>query len=170
MRYRKQPSPKIKREWLKMYYEGKRSQSDIAHTYDYPVSTVNRVLQKMELARKTRSDKGKKKSGPHIDLPDFDKLTLDGESAETQLEIFIHTLITGIQSVKKIKASQSIAYVNQLTNALKKLRSIQFAGIAKSIDAKIVINIIRRFEPHATEMRVIEIFKEEFIRLKKSNG
>lgn len=158
----------MRREWFELFYKQGWQQTMIAEKYNYPVWTVNRVLNKLSAdeGRKTRSDKGKSKPSPTLELPDFEKLALEGESTEVQIEMFINALFSAVRNTKKLKASQAILYVNQLTNALRRLRSIQFANMAKNLDLKIVHSIIRRYEPDATEMRVIEIFKEEAARVK----
>lgn len=164
-RYKPHPSTKVKREWLQLYYQQKATVKAIADDYGYPAHTVYRVLRKMKPEKDPRSDKGKPKQSPVVDI-DFDKLTLEGESPETQLEMFIQEMMRAISKTRKINVNQGIIYVNQLTNALRRLRSVQFANLAKSLDVQIVESIIRRYEPEATELRVIEIFKEESARVK----
>lgn len=152
----------MKREWIDLHFKKGISVRSIADTYGYPRSTVYRWIGKMDPHKKERSDKGKARRV--LELPDLNKLSLDGESPETQIEIMIDALMSAIS--KQIKPMQAVTYVKQLTMALKQLRSMQFASMAKDIDAKVVESIIRRYEPNATSLRVIEVFKEELARVK----
>jgi hypothetical protein len=158
-KYKSQPSTKTKREWLNLYFEDKRSVKAIADDYGYPEYTVYRVLKKMDPEKMERSDKGQTHKTPIIDV-DFDKLALEGESPETQLGMMIQESIRGISQKKKLTVGQLLLYTNQLTGALKKLRSVQFGQMAKNLDVKIVERLIRRYEPEASAMRIIEVTKE----------
>ncbi len=168
-RYKRQPSVTMKRKWLELYFEEKISPQSIADDYGYPVYTVYRVLNKMTENKEPRSDKGQTKKSPVVDI-DFDKLSLEGESAETQLEMFIQELMRAISKNDKIKISQGLTYVNQLTNAFRRLRSVQIRHLAKDFDVKIVERIIRRYEPQATDLRIIEICKEVIAEAKGEAG
>lgn len=163
--YRRQPSVDMKRKWLDLFYQQKVSVKSIADEYGYPVYTVYRVLNKMTEAKQARSDKGRKRASPVIDI-DMGVLSLQGESHETQLEMFIGELMRAIGQNRKIKVSQALVYVNQLTNAFRRLRSVQIRQLAKDFDVKLVERIIRRYEPTATDLRVIEICKEEIAKQK----
>ncbi len=167
-KYRKSPSLKIKREWIDLHFQKSVSVKSIADDYGYPVHTVYRIVNKMDPNRKERSDKGKKKTSPSIDI-DFDALTLQGESYETQVEIMIQEILKGITKRKSIRIEKVLYYTNSLMNALKKLRSIQFGQMAKSLDVKIVERIIRRYDPDVTDLRIIEVVKEVIAEIKKEN-
>lgn len=156
---KKHPSAKMKRDWLTLYYEKKVSLRSIADDYGYPYSTVWRTVSKMDPNRKVRKDKGKS-NVPDLELPDLNKLSLDGESPETQIELVINALMSVVMASKKLKPNQAITYISQLTNTLKRLRSIQFAALAKEAEPRIIETIIRMYEPTATDMRVIEVFKQ----------
>lgn len=164
-KYKKQPSVKLKKQWVELYYKKNATVKAIAADYDYPIHTVYRVLRRMDPHRKERNDKGKKRVTATLDI-DLDALSFQGESAETQLELFIQETLRAISKKKKMKAEQALHYANRLMDALKKLRGLQFANITKSLDVEIVEAIIRRYEPEATELRVIEIFKEESARIR----
>ncbi len=166
--YRKHPTINMKRDWIKLYYEQGVSVKSIADNSGYPVHTIYRVLSKMDPHRKERNDKGKPKDSPTIEV-NFDKLSLQGESYETQIELLINEILRGISSNNKIKLSQALLYANQLMNALKKLRSIQFEHIAKNIDVQIVQEIIKLYEPQATQFRIIEVFKIASAKAKARN-
>lgn len=168
-KYRKHPSLKIKREWLDLHFTKSISVKSIADDYGYPVATVYRVLEKLDPNKKERSDKGKPKKSPTISI-DLDKLAMEGESYETQLEILFQEIMNGIGAKKNLQIGKALVYANQLTNSLKKLRSVQFGQMAKNLDAKIVERIIRRYEPNATALRVIEIMKEVIAEAKAANA
>jgi hypothetical protein len=158
-KYRRSPSTATKRKWLSLYFEENISVQSIADDYGYPVATVYRVLRKMDPNKDERADKGKKRKSPTVDI-DFEKLILEGESPETQLEMFIQEMLRAISKKKSIALNSAVTYVNQLTNAYRRLRSVQIGALAKSLDVKIVERIIRRYEPEATPMRIIEVCKE----------
>lgn len=164
--YRKRPSVAVKRKWIELFYKHGISVKSIADDYGYPIYTVYRVLEKMSPKRKQRSDKGKKRSDVDLELPNFDQLSLEGESPETQIELFIHSVLRSVAESKSIKASQALMYMNQFANALKKIRSMQFSAIAKNLDVEIVEEIIRTYEPDASDVRVIEVFKEAAARVR----
>lgn len=158
-KYRKHPSLKTKREWLALHFEKNISVKSIADDYSYPVATVYRVLDKLDPNKKERSDKGKAKKTPMIDV-DFSALCEQGESYETQIELFIQEIMRALGEKKRISIGQALLYANQLTNALRKLRMVQFGQMAKNLDVKIVERLIRRYEPGASAMRIIEVMKE----------
>lgn len=168
--YRKRPSIAVKRKWIELFYKQGISVKSIADDYGYPIYTVYRVLEKMDPKKKPRADKGKKRGDAELELPDFDQLSLEGESPETQIELFIQSVLRSIAESKTVKASQALMYMNQFANALKKIRSLQFAAMAKSLDVEIVEEIIRTYEPEATDVRVIEVFKEAAARVKARRG
>lgn len=162
LKYRKRVPIKLRKEWEELYFVKHIGVRSIADTYQYPPYTVYRVLEgRTKKDDDARSDKGKKKDGPAIELPDIENLTLDGESAETQIELYIQSLLRAISTNQKMKANQVIYYVKELTNTLKKLRSMQLDAMLKNVDAKVVARIIRRFEPDAGELRIIQIFEQE---------
>ena len=167
-KYRKSPSLKFKREWLELHFVKNVSVKAIADDYGYPVHTVYRVLDKMDPNRKERSDKGKKQKSPAIDI-DFEALNMQGESYETQIEIMIQEILKGISKKKSMAVQKVLSITNQLVNALKKLRSIQFEHMTKNLDVQIVEEIIRTYEPEAMELRVIEVFKQAAARVKARN-
>lgn len=167
-KYRKSPSLKVKREWLELHFQKNVSVKAIADDYGYPVHTVYRTLDKMDPNRKERSDKGKKQKSPAIDI-DFEALNMQGESYETQIEIMIQEVLKGISKKKSMAVQKVLSITNQLVNALKKLRSIQFEHMTKNLDVQIVEEIIRTYEPEAMELRVIEVFKQAAARVKARN-
>lgn len=164
-KYRRQPSVDVKRKWIELFYERKISVKSIADDYGYPPHTVYRVLRTLDPNRKKRSDTGKERKAPMLDV-DLDALSVQGESHETVIEILIQEVMRAIASNKKLKASQALLYVGQLTTALKKLRSVQFGQMAKTLDFRIVEGVIRRYEPNATDLQVIEICKEVIAKVK----
>ncbi len=166
--YRKSPSLKTKRDWIDLHFNKGVTVKSLADDYGYPVHTVYRVLAKMDPNRKERSDKGKKQKSPSIDV-DFESLNLQGESYETQLEIMFEQFLRGIQAKKRISIDKAIYYGNRLTDMLKKLRSVQFRQMAKSLDVKIVERIIRRYDPDVTDLRIIEVVKEVIAEIKAEN-
>jgi hypothetical protein len=160
IKYKKQPSIKTKKKWLDLYYgDTKASVKSIADDFGYPEYTVYRVLRKGDPDKKERSDKGTTKKTPIIDV-DFDRLALEGESPETQLGMMIQESIRAISQKKRLTVGQLLLYTNQLTGSLRKLRSVQFGQMAKNLDVKIVERLIRRYEPDAGALRIIEVFKE----------
>lgn len=163
--YRKSPSLKMKREWIELHFQKNVSVKSIADDYGYPVHTVYRILNRMDPNRKERSDKGKKQKSPAIDV-DFEALSLQGESYETQIEIMIQEILKALSKKKSIAIQKVLSYTNQLMNAVKKLRSVQFEHMTRNLDVQIVEEIIRTHEPEATELRVIEIFKQASARVK----
>lgn len=163
---KKHPSAKVKREWITLYYDKKVSIKSIADDYGYPYTTVWRTLTRLDPKRKERKDKGKSKT-PDLDLPNLEQLSLDGESTETQIEVVITALMAAVTRSKKLKPNQAITYIGQLTNALKRLRSIQLEAMLKNIDASVVAAIVRRYEPGASDLRVVEVFRQELAGLRK---
>jgi transposase-like protein len=157
-------SAKIKREWVELYWDKKISAKSIAETYGYPMSTIYRVVSKLKTS--DQRVKQEKKEAAMIELPDVERLIMDGETPETQLELFIQSLITAISKSPKIKPEAVIKYITGLTNALQRLRSIQLEGLLKTLDAKVVIALIRRLEPNASDLRCVEIFNEVLAEVK----
>jgi hypothetical protein len=167
-KYHRSPSLKVKREWLELHFQKSVNVKSIADDYGYPVHTVYRVLNRMDPNRKERTDKGKKQKSPAIDV-DFEALNLQGESYETQIEIMIQEILKALSKKKSMAVQKVLSYTNQLVNALKKLRSIQFAQMAKNLDVKIVEQIIRRYDPDVTDLRIIEIVREIISEIKMEN-
>lgn len=163
--YRKQPTVAMKREWIKLYYQQGVSVKSISDQYGYPVYTIYRVLQKINPNRKERSDKGKSKS-PKLDLSGFIELQKQGESAETILENFIYALLDAIAANPKITAKEGLAYTSSLMKNLKLLRSMQLTTMIKEIDIKILEALVRRYEPDASDLRVIQVIKEVIAEIK----
>jgi transposase len=157
-------SAKIKREWVELYYDKNISAKSIAETYGYPTRTVYHVVSKFKTI--DRRVKREKKEAAMIELPDIERLIMDGETPETQLELFIQSLITAISKNQTIKPEAVIKYISALTNALQRLRSIQLEGLLKTLDAKVVIALIRRLEPNASDLRCVEIFNEVLAEVK----
>lgn len=171
-KYKKTPSVLARKQWFELYFSKNVPVDAIAADYKVPISTVYYWLRKMDPKRKQRSDKGKAQKSAVLELPDITAMTLDGQTLEQSIELVINGLIQAITANKKIKLNSATTAINQLTLNLRRLRSIQFEAMAKSIDAKIVEGIIKHYEPTATSMRVIEVFKEARARVRseKANG
>ncbi|HXF99764.1 MAG TPA: hypothetical protein VNL69_03220 [Bacteroidota bacterium] len=168
VRVRKHPSIAMKKEWCDLYFHKKISVKSIAETYGYTTWTVYKVLHELNPNRNPY-ERRKKRKPSGIELPDLKKLALDGESAETMLETIIHALMDALSSTGGVKMDDALRYLNSLTQTLKKLRSIQIEAMLKNIDARVVESIIRHYEPDATDMRVIEVFKEHLEKVKAAS-
>ena len=60
-----------------------------------------------------------------------------------------------------LSASEHWAILDKALSIRKTMQQVELMGHLKRIDSEIIARIIRRYEPHATDDRVVAIYKEE---------
>lgn len=80
----------------------------------------------------------------------------------------VHTALAHLESEAKLAVSERMSLVAQAVGILKTLQTIEITGHIKRNDAAIIVQIIRRFKPDASEEDSIIIYREEYEKWKSS--
>ena len=90
--------------------------------------------------------------------------TLPDDSLKEEYEYTLNA----IRADKKIEPAQRVVLLDKLISMRKTLQVLSLANHLKRADAELISMIIRRFEPTATDERVIQIYNEELAKLRGS--
>ena len=82
----------------------------------------------------------------------------------------IHMSLAQVEADGSMSVADRVALLDKLSAASKNVRNMKLEAHIKKTDAGIVAAIIRRFEPDASDERVIQIYREEAERWKISQS
>ncbi len=88
--------------------------------------------------------------------------------ADTLLERQYHQAVAQLEADENMPADQRIALLDKLFSARKILQQVRLESHIKKTDASIVASIVRRYEPDASDERIIEVYREELEKWKIS--
>jgi replication initiation and membrane attachment protein DnaB len=97
-----------------------------------------------------------------------DKIKAANPEPDSLLEMQYHQAVAQLEADQDMPADQRIALLDKLFSARKILQQVRLESHIKKTDAAIIAGIIRRYEPDASDERVITIYREELERWRSS--
>ena len=73
-----------------------------------------------------------------------------------------------IQSAEDMEYGEKVYLLDKLSSIKKKIQAVDLKTHIKSVDARVIAEIIRRFEPDATDEDILNIFYEALEKCKNS--
>jgi hypothetical protein len=133
----------------------------------YPTASLDEIAQKYNCtANQVRYALDQDKRGELRRSPgrtkykDVEKVKSE-KTADELLESQFQHAIAQLEADGKLAADMRIALLEKLFNMMKTLQATKLVGHLKRADALIIARIVKRYEPEATDQRVIEIYREE---------
>jgi|GEM_PF-3166068 hypothetical protein len=137
----------------------KATLSEMAALFNVTVNQVRSSIEGFRSGKYSRT-KPRRKS---VDIS-----TLLGQPPDKILESQYAFALAQLGSDDKLPADERIASLDKLARIYKTIQDSKIAKHIKSGDSAIVADIVRRYEPGATDERVITVIKEEYERWKNS--
>lgn len=141
---------------------------------DYPNSSAREIAEKFKCTQQQVYNylrQGKKgllkrvnerlKSKPLKDI-------LSIQEPDSLLENQYKFAVAQLETNFELGAETRIALLDKLLTARKTLQQVKLEGHIKRADSQIIALIIRRYEPDATDEKIIQVYREEMERWKVS--
>lgn len=93
---------------------------------------------------------------------------IDNSLPDDSLREEYEYVLSSIRADKKIESTQRVLLLDKLISMRKTLQIISLENHLKRADAELISMIIRRFDPSATNERIIQIYNEELSKLRAS--
>lgn len=131
---------------------------EIADKFNCTYDQARRACHDYEQGKLTRNMPKTKQPKPEINIA--------GKTTDQLLESQFEYAIASLESDADIPIDSRVQYLDKLFGMRKIIQQVKLESHIKRLDATIIGAIIRRYEPDASDERVIEIYKEEFVKLK----
>jgi len=131
---------------------------EIADKFNCTYDQARRACHDYEAGKLTRS-------APKAKPIDTD-IVSTGKTADQLLESQFEYALVSLDLDKDIRIDSRVQYLDKLFGMRKTIQQVKLESHIKRLDATIIGAIIRRYEPDASDERIIEIYKEEFVKLK----
>lgn len=89
-------------------------------------------------------------------------------SSDVSLIEIYNSVLIEIQSAEDMEYGEKVYLLDKLSSIKKKIQAVDLKTHIKSVDAKVIAEIIRRFEPDATDEEILNIFYEALEKCKNS--
>lgn len=137
---------------------------DIAKRFNCTYQQARTAYQDWKNGKLSKPGKAKKKKTIQSPAPDE-----QDKPIENKLDSLLQTAVNELENAKDMEVETKILLLNKIFDMKKKSQSITLANHLRRADADILAVIIRRYEPGASDDRIIEIYHEAETIIRSQN-
>ena len=157
---------KVRREIKKMLLAG-----DSVATIQYRYRRYQPSYTQIDNIKRGRTKTVKtKRSDAHDNPAGADVPVTSGKSITELLREGLLTSLEGVNMREGMKPADRIALLEKASRVDRHVKASELEAHIKRADARIIAAVIRRYEPEATDARIVAIYREELAKIQQDLG